>query len=345
MATSTSKPKPPAWKYWATLTALGVVAPLPTKLGCLVSRVVADLCFLFDHRSRANTSSNVKQVLGQTADDGKVNHVTLEVFRNTARNWLDLIRLPRLDPAFSEKKLTVHGWHHLEQAIERGKGVLLASIHMGNMDMAVQVIQARSVKLTILSEVLEPPGLDRLSRRLREHNGISLLPVTYSGLKEAIKRLKQGEVVAIACDRAIQGSGVWTEFMGKPALLPVGAVELAQRTGASVVPAFTARLKDHESVFFFEPPIEVPTNGSRSENDGELFAKIVELMEKYIRRFPGQWMVFDPIWEAKPGLSGEPGYPSGSLRRGINGTGILQPLKSRRVERSSATLPNRLGRS
>ena len=328
MPNSTSKPKPPQWKYWATLIGLEVFAPLPTRLGYLLTRAVADFSFLLDHRSRANISSNVRHVLGQNANDGRVSHITREIFRNTARNWLDMIRLPGFDADSSENKLTVHGWHHLEQAIAKGQGVLLASIHMGNIDVAVQVIQARSVKLTILSEVLEPPSLDRLIRRLREHNGISLLPVTYSGLKKAIQLLKQGEVVAIACDRAIQGSGVWTEFMGKPALLPVGAVELAHRTGASIVPGFTVRLKNHESVFYFEPPIEAATNGTGSEASGQLFARIVDLMEKYIRRFPEQWMVFDPIWE------GQPDHPS-------NGAGILQqPTKSRNGGKSSATLPS-----
>ena len=332
MANSTSKPKPPRWKYWATLTGMVVLAPLPPRLGHLMTQIVADFSFLLDRRSRASISSNVRHVLGQNINDGRVSHVTLEVFRNTGRNWLDMIRLPKFDADSSEDKLTIHGWHHLEKAIARGQGVLLASIHMGNIDVAVQVIQARSVKLTVLSEVLEPPGLDRLSRRLREHNGISLLPVTYSGLKKAIQRLKRGEVVAIACDRAIQGSGVWTEFMGKPALLPVGAVELAHRTGASIVPAFTARLKDHQSVFYFEPPIEAATNGSGSEVSSQLFARIVDLMEKYIRRFPEQWMVFDPIWEAQPA------HPS-------NGAGILQPAKSRNGGKSSATLPSGPARS
>ncbi len=332
MANSTSKPKPPRWKYWATLTGLVVLAPLPPRLGYLMTRAISDFSFLLDHRSRASISSNVRHVLGPNVTDGRVSHVTREVFRNAGRNWLDMIRLPRFDADSSENKLTVHGWHHLEKAIARGRGVLLASVHMGNMDVAVQVIQARSIKLTILSEVLEPPSLDRLSRRLRGHNGMSLLPVTYSGLKTAIQRLKRGEVVAIACDRAIQGSGVLTEFMGKPALLPVGAVKLAHRTGASIVPAFTARLKDNHSVFYFEPPIEASANGGGPEASSQLFARIVALMEKYIRRFPGQWVVFDPIWETQPA-------------RPLNGAGILQPAKSRNGGKTPATLSSGLSRS
>ena len=58
----------------------------------------------------------------------------------------------------------------------RGKGVVLASIHMGNMDMSIQVIRARGVDLTIIAEVEEPKQLYELTHRLRGYNGISILP-------------------------------------------------------------------------------------------------------------------------------------------------------------------------
>ena len=40
---------------------------------------------------------------------------------------------------------------------------MLASIHMGNMDMSIQVIRARGVDLTIIAEVEEPKQLYELT--------------------------------------------------------------------------------------------------------------------------------------------------------------------------------------
>ena len=280
-----------------------MVAPLPARLGYLVGRVVADITFLLSNRSRNGVSANVRHALGPFPDKRLVNHVTLAVFRNNARNLFDVITLPRLDPATIEHRLTIHGWHHFEQALAQKKGVILASIHMGNMDMAVQVIKARSVKLTILSEMTQPPQYYALTRKLREHHGISLLPVTYSGLKVAIRRLRKGEVVAIACDRAIQSSGLRMEFLGEKALIPVGAVDLALRTGAAIVPGFATRLQGYRYAFFFEPPINIAiTDKNRIR---EPMSEIIKLMEHYIRRFPDQWMVFDPIWNNSSERSSE----------------------------------------
>ncbi|MEE9199682.1 MAG: hypothetical protein V3U26_07820 [Dehalococcoidia bacterium] len=291
------------WKYFSLLIALVVVAPLPVRLGYVVGRVAADISFLLAKGPRDRLSANVRRVLGPSADEDVVKHVTLGVFRNTAWNLYDMITIPRFDSDTIEHKLTIHGWDNFLQALDRGKGVVMASIHMGNMDVAVQVITARSVKLTILNQVLKPPQFYQVNTRLREHHGMSMLPVTYSGLKGAMRRLRKGEVVAIACDRAIQGSGLTIDFLGEETIIPVGAVQLAQRTGAAIVPAFAVRLERDRYAFYFEPPIFVSNGRERNSSIREPLTKIVRLMEQYIRRFPDQWMVFDPVWNLGPGSS------------------------------------------
>ena len=284
------------WKYLAFLTGLRTIALLPPRLGYLVSRIIADVSFLLSARARDGIATNAIRSLGSKADQASINHVTLEVFRNAARNTCDLLTLPRFNLPSVERNLTFHGWHHFEEAVSRGRGVILTSIHMGNMDIAVQVIRKRSIKLTILSEVIEPREYYLVTRRLREWHGLSLLPVTFSGLKEAITRLKRGEVVAIACDRAIQGSGIVMEFLGEKALMPVGGVELALRTGSPIVPAVAVRLRGYRSAFFFEPAIYVDTHADKNTIIRETLNKIIRSMEGYIRKFPDQWMVFNPIW-------------------------------------------------
>lgn len=287
------------WKYFACLVALRAIAPLPLRLGYLVSRIIADLSFLLSPKAKAGITSNALHSLGPKASQASINHVTLEVFRNTARNFYDILTLPRFNLPSVERNVSFHGWHHFEEAVDRGKGVILTSIHMGNMDTSVQVIRKRSVKLTVLSEVIEPWDYYHITRRLREWNGISMLPVTFSGLKEAITRLKRGEIVAIACDRAIQGSGIVMEFLGEKALMPVGGVELALRTGSPIVPAAAIRLSGYRSAFFFEPAIYVDTRVDRNIVIRETLKKILRSMEVYIRKYPDQWMVFNPIWDGK----------------------------------------------
>ncbi|MFQ5933070.1 MAG: hypothetical protein ACE5KI_00325, partial [Dehalococcoidia bacterium] len=93
---------------------------------------------------------------------------------------------------------------------------------------------------------------------------------------------------------------------------PVGAVELALRTGAVIVPGFTARYDHYRYAFYFEPPIEIARGRSKADSVQRTLARIVSLMERYIRRFPGQWMVYTPLWG---------GYANGTVRSNMLASG------------------------
>lgn len=308
------------WKYFALLTAVALVAPLPRRVGYFIARIVADLIFLTSRRAKAGITENLRHVLGPDVDDNELNRLALEAFRNASRNTFDLINIPRRDLGTLEKPVSVHGWEHMDSAIARGKGVVLASIHMGNMDMSIQVIRARGVNVTILAEVEEPEQLYRKTSSLRSFNGISILPVTYSGIKVAMKKLQKGELVAIACDRALQGSGQHRPFFGHEALLPIGGVEMAYRTGAAILPAFTFREKGYKFSMHFEPPIILDREAGREECIESGLSRIITLMERYISLHPEQWMVFEPIWREESSVP----LKTASLtsgRRALNGVG------------------------
>lgn len=308
------------WKYFALLATVALVAPLPRRAGYFIARVVADLIFLTSKGAKYGITDNLRHVLGPDADNDKLKRCALEVFRNASRNTFDLINLPRRDPGTLERPVKVFGWEHMDSAIARGKGVVLASIHMGNMDMSIQIIRARGVNVTILAEVEEPEQLYRKTSSLRSYNGISILPVTYSGIKVAMKRLQKGDLVAIACDRAIQGSGQYRPFFGKEALLPIGGVEMAYRTGAAILPAFTFREKAYKFSMHFEEPITLNREDGREACIESGLSKIVSLMEEYISRHPEQWMVFEPIWREESSVP----LKTASLtsgRRSLNGVG------------------------
>lgn len=285
------------WKYLAFKLALIVVAPLPRPAGYFVSRIVADTSYLLARNHRNGVTANIKHALGPYHRDAKLQYTVRNVFRNTAKNYFDLLSLPRLNPHEVNGRLRLYGWHHIEEALKRDKGVIIASAHLGNMDVGAQVLAARAGKMTILIEAINPPRVHRLAISLRQRNSLTLLPVAFSGLKGAIKALQRGEMVALACDRIIYGKGLMCNFLGEDAFMPVGAVDLAMRTGATLIPAFTVREGWDRYCFYFEPPVDIPNSLGKEEILRKKTQEVIAIMERYIRQHPEQWMVFQPIWE------------------------------------------------
>jgi KDO2-lipid IV(A) lauroyltransferase len=285
------------WRYYAFKLAGLTLSHLPKQIGYLIAYIVADTVYLLSSRQRAVIADNIEHVLGSEVDKSTLKKTVRAVLRNAAKNYFDLIKIPHLKLDDIERSITTHGWHHLEEALSKGKGVMLVTAHLGSFDMAAQIFAIHSVKTTILVESLEPaPLLDHVTT-LRESNGLTCIPSKPGVLEVLIQTLRRGEAVLFACDRDIANNGIRSDFFGEETTLPANAVLIAMRTGASVVPIFNLRREDGRYDIYVEPAIDIipAGNGSVARN----IERIASVMEKYIKTCPEQWVVLSPIWAGK----------------------------------------------
>ena len=221
-------------------------------------------------------------------------------FRNLSYNYYDLTRVPYYTPEETRDAIDFHGLEHYEAAKRMGKGVIIASAHLGNLDMVTQAFPALGVPPTmILAEEIEPPRLLNLTMRLRHAQSLTFEPATGAGIKNAFRALKRGEWVGVAVDRAVQGNGLVMDFLGEPALMPVGAAELALRTGATLVPSISLRAGFERHVVRIDAPIAVERERPTEARVRALSRQLLDIVERYVMEYPTQWTaIFEPVWEA-----------------------------------------------
>jgi KDO2-lipid IV(A) lauroyltransferase len=257
---------------------------------------MGDAVYLCARRSRKIVADNVRRVFGADVDERTIVRLTRETYRNLARNYYDLMRIPHLSRERLERMVVFEGLNHYEEARSSAAGVVLASAHIGNLDLVTQAAGLIDMPMTVLAERLRPERLHNLVMSLRGDQGRSFEAAGARGVKAAFQVLTRGEFVGVATDRAIQGHGVVTELFGEPALMPDGAAQLALRAGATILPGYSIRKGRDRYLVRFEAPIYVAKNRHAPDQVKELTDKIIEVMEGYIRAYPGQWMAFEPIW-------------------------------------------------
>ncbi len=131
---------------------------------------------------------------------------------------------------------------------------------------------------------------------LRRSQGINFIPLGGSApLRALFSALRHNQIVLLAVDRAVEGQSVEKPFFGANAHLPLGPVQLAQRTEAILVGAFGwygagRRIEAQFVPLSLELPEEQRTNGEQLMNG------MVEKLEQFIAAHPEQWVVFSPIW-------------------------------------------------
>lgn len=136
----------------------------------------------------------------------------------------------------------VRGGALVEQAVASGKGVIIASPHLGAWEIVGPYLASRW-PMTILYRPSRLAELDATIRAARERGGASLVPTDAGGVRSLFKALGRGELVGILPDQepALE-SGVFAPFFGIDTNTMVLLPRLAQKSGATVLFVFAERL-------------------------------------------------------------------------------------------------------
>lgn len=268
---------------------------LPPSLGYRLAAVMARLMWRVMPDLRRALLLNVGHVLGPAADAEQVQAVARQACLNIAKGHYELFRLGRLTADQVRATAQFTGREHLDRALAKGQGAVLFSAHLGNVDLAMQLPVLHGIPLTGAAYHVRPERLFRYTKRLRERFGVVLIP-SDQPLMGLFRALKRGEAICLPTDRNLSDNSREVLFFGSPTRLPTGAVLIALRTGAPLIPVFVERLPDDSCVVHVEQPVELGRTGDREADLASGMAKMVPTLEKYIGRHPEQWLVAAPVW-------------------------------------------------
>jgi KDO2-lipid IV(A) lauroyltransferase len=133
--------------------------------------------------------------------------------------------------------------------------------------------------------------------------------VGFKTIGRALQHLRHGGALAITCDRDIQDTGFPMPFFGEATRMPLGAAELAARTGAALIPGYCKR-EGMGYHIVFEAPLEVVSTGRHKPDAVETTKLMIARMEEWIASDPGQWMVLERIWKQPAKSLHQHGKPS-----------------------------------
>jgi lauroyl/myristoyl acyltransferase len=261
---------------------------LPNVLIGPFAEAVGTLAYLAAPSARRAVRANLAFIAPERNGRGLVRRIFVE----QTRNYVEIFSIPRLDPQKLLAGMRTVGWEHVARAYEQGKGVILASAHLGPVSVVGQMVIAHGYPVALPVEA-EHSEFQRAVNRARGGAGLQLIH-TDSALG-IFRVLREGKVLGILADRAVTGVGERVEFFGREALLPSAAVVLSLRTGAPLVPSFAGRSGGLLTASF-EPPLDIPNTGDRDADVREGVQRFARVLERYVRSAPEQWTVFEDFW-------------------------------------------------
>jgi KDO2-lipid IV(A) lauroyltransferase len=285
-------------KYWLFWFVFNVLGRLPLSALYVIARLIARVGYFFAGDTRQSVIANLRHV-NPGATDAELERAARQVFENVTRYYADLAHLPRLDVRrFYKERLHVYGIDELlRPAMASGRGVVLLSCHFGNPEIVMQGLIALDITVFALTEPQNPRKLSIMMDRIRSSKGIDFEPVGVGSVKRVVRTLREGGVVCLMGDRDIEGPRQLLPFCDEDAWMPTGPIEVALRTGAIVIPSFCYR-RGEKFDALMEEPLELNRTGDFKLDVRNGALEFLARFERRLREEPGQWVVFESIWDA-----------------------------------------------
>lgn len=193
------------------------------------------------------------------------------------------------------------GRENFDRARKTGKGILFFTGHFGSWEVFNLLPPAFGFGMNILVRRIDNPLIESFVEDFRTRFGSVTLDKTKSA-RTMFRVLENGELLGILADLNVQErEGIFVDFFGVPASTTTSIAKLAVKTGAIVLPAF-AVWDDSKSkyVVHLEPPVEYRKDDNSDENISELTQKITNVVERYVRKYPEQWLWIHKRWNTRP---------------------------------------------
>ncbi len=268
---------------------------LPLKLRRGLARLLANTAFLLGIRRRV-AFDNLRAAFPEWPERDR--RLTARLcYEHLARTALDSVCADLIPDAELERTVIVEDWGELGRALASG-GVLIASAHLGSWELLAEVMARRKVKLSAVVRPLEG-AFNAHVVAARQKAGVELI-LQRGALKNMIKAVRAGRCVVQLIDQSLPAdAGVFVPFFGRPASTTPALSMAALRTKAPVFVVVSVRDGDQHR-FFFEGPVPLPETGDRRADVTAHTAQLSAILERYIRRYPNQWLWLHRRWKVQP---------------------------------------------
>lgn len=312
-------------QHWAhigergTLTGLRFIGALdrifPRWVGHLVLYPVTLYFFLTHPRARL-ASRQFLTAVGQPATSGQ----SFRHFFSFSISILDKVAAwyaPQQVPV----QLPEAGRRQIVEALAQGRGLLLLSAHLGNLELARAVSTLiPGITINALVYTQNSRKLNAMLQETSENYALKLIYVQEIGPETAMMlraKVDAGEVVVIVGDRVpvmpggptghAQGATVQAPFLGRPAPFAMGPYVLAHVLECPVLLFFCLRESGTYSLFVeaFAENIRLPRKG-RDAAAAAWAARYAARLAEYATRFPLQWYNFYDFWNDAPASPSAP---------------------------------------
>lgn len=271
-----------------------IALSLPLRFVYFFAAFLAQGYYFLALGDRRSVKANLRVIFPEKSNR-QLRKISRMVFRNFAKYLVDFFRFEKLDRQYIDKNVKLENLHYFDEALAKGKGVVVLTAHLGNWELGGVVIAQLGYPFWAVALPHKNKKVNDFFDAQRNRKGVKVIAMG-KAVRSCITEIRKNHMVALVGDRDFSEKGIIIDFFGKATHFPEGPAALSLMTGASIVPGFMLRNPDNSFTLRIEKPVEFTPTGDKIKDLANLIGVYKNIIQDYIRQYPQQWYVFRKFW-------------------------------------------------
>jgi len=273
--------------------------------------LLGKLYFFFKRKERRLIENSIAVVFSQFKDKSEIKSLSKAVLEGIFSHYYEKI-FNAFSPAkklrsFFETHMKSSGLKALDDALQKGKGVLLITGHIGGVEYIPPYLGSINYPATIVVR-FSSQHLRSMSYVQAEHFGVKIIDVdsTPNIMKAISEHLKENRIVIMQCDEIDEWRFSRKDkifFLGKETYLDRTINIMSKRMAAPIVFGVMHRESNHQYNFIATSWEEMAKRFERTV-DTSIGAVVLKFIERYILSYPNEWYQ----WKKYPNIETVPSF-------------------------------------
>ncbi len=285
--------------YYIAIAVIKFLNALPREWAIRLGGVIGEIWYLIIPKDRNMAHKQMGDVLGYRDNQLKA-HVRA-TYENIGKSLVDALRMGYWSPAFMSSLVKVEGYENFTKALEKGKGILALTGHIGNFELlAAWFGHCKKHDISVIGRELYDKRFNTMLIDQRSKLGMKNIPTT-SSIKTIISDLRNNYAIGVLLDQdSTRVSGYFIDFFGKKALTAAGPMFIARKTGSAVLPMAIYRQPDDTYIIRILPELNLVWSDNKEEDIKNALIECNKAIEQLIMYDPLQWVWVHNRWRHRP---------------------------------------------
>ncbi len=272
---------------------------MPIKLAIFIARRLGVFFSIVSRKRYKIAYANLKSALGKDYKPKELKRILRKTYANIGQGIVDLFLLPKIDKRYIERYIRFENFDIAKEVLKKKKGLIFLTAHFGTWEIAHVAMPYKGLVYKGIAKEQKPYHLNELLNHYRQLHGCKII-MKGPAVKEALQTLRSNGIVGMLVDQNAGKRGVFVNLFSRPASWNRGVMEIALKTGATIVPGFAIREKGLFIRFKMFNPIKLREDIDKEEAIIDGFRQYASILEGVIREHPEQWLWQHRRWKSTP---------------------------------------------